>query len=90
MAKVPSLEGRETILIAGSTHSGEEEILLGLFKDLRKIDPHLVLLLAPRHLERLEEVERVLKKESLSWIEEDVAFPWIKTNPLKNRKNHLR
>ncbi|MFB3885525.1 MAG: 3-deoxy-D-manno-octulosonic acid transferase [Thermodesulfobacteriota bacterium] len=67
MAKSLNLQGKETLLIAGSTHSGEEEILLGLFKDLKKFDPHLVLVLAPRHLDRLEEVERVLKKESILW-----------------------
>ncbi len=68
MAKALGLGGKEKILIAGSTHSGEEEILVDLYKELKKIDPHLVLILAPRHLERLEEVERVLKKESLSWL----------------------
>jgi 3-deoxy-D-manno-octulosonic-acid transferase len=67
MAKSLNLRGKETLLIAGSTHSGEEEILFSLLKDLRKIDPHLVLILAPRHLERLEEVERILKRESISW-----------------------
>jgi 3-deoxy-D-manno-octulosonic-acid transferase len=61
------LGGGETLLIAGSTHSGEEEILISAFKDLRKIDPQLILLLAPRHLDRLEEVEKLLKKESISW-----------------------
>ncbi len=66
-AKSLHLRGKETLLIAGSTHSGEEEILIKLFKDLREIDSHLVLLLAPRHLDRLEEVERVLKKESILW-----------------------
>jgi len=67
MAKSLHLRGKETLLIAGSTHSGEEEILLSLFKDLREMDPHLILVLAPRHLERLEEIERVLKKESMAW-----------------------
>ena len=67
MAKSLHLREEENLLIAGSTHSGEEEILLSLFKDLRKMDPRLTLVLAPRHLERLEEVERVLKKESISW-----------------------
>ncbi len=67
MAKSLHLRGKETLLIAGSTHSGEEEILLRLFKDLRKTDPHLILLLAPRHLERLEEVERILRKEFILW-----------------------
>jgi 3-deoxy-D-manno-octulosonic-acid transferase len=68
MSKSLRFQGEETILIAGSTHSGEEEILIELFKELRKFDPHLVLLLAPRHLERLEEVERILRKESIPWL----------------------
>jgi 3-deoxy-D-manno-octulosonic-acid transferase len=68
MARAIGFHGREKIFIAGSTHSGEEEVLIALYKELKKMDPHLVLILAPRHLERLEEVERVLKKESLSWL----------------------
>jgi len=61
------LQGNETILIAGSTHQGEEEIFIQLFKNLRKVDPHLVLILAPRHLDRLEEVEKILRNEGISW-----------------------
>ncbi|MBS3905808.1 MAG: 3-deoxy-D-manno-octulosonic acid transferase [Syntrophaceae bacterium] len=61
------LQGNETILIAGSTHQGEEEIFISLFKGLRKADPHLILILAPRHLDRLEEVEKILRNEGLSW-----------------------
>jgi 3-deoxy-D-manno-octulosonic-acid transferase len=68
MAKTLGLQGKEKILIAGSTHSGEEEILITLYKELKKMDPHLVLILAPRHLERLEEVEKILRKESLSYL----------------------
>jgi 3-deoxy-D-manno-octulosonic-acid transferase len=68
MAESLHLRGKETLLIAGSTHSGEEEILLSLLKDLKKIDPSLVLVLAPRHLERLEEVEQILKRESVLWV----------------------
>ncbi|MCJ7703952.1 MAG: 3-deoxy-D-manno-octulosonic acid transferase [Desulfobacterales bacterium] len=61
------LQGNEIILIAGSTHQGEEEIFIRLFRDLRKADPHLILILAPRHLDRLDEVEKVLRNEGLSW-----------------------
>jgi 3-deoxy-D-manno-octulosonic-acid transferase len=68
LAKSIGLQGKEAILIAGSTHPGEEEILLSLFKELRKIHSHLILILAPRHLVRLEEVERILEKESISWV----------------------
>ncbi len=67
MAKSLNLRGEETLFIAGSTHSGEEEILLSLFRNLKKTCPDLILILAPRHLERLEEVEKILDKESISW-----------------------
>lgn len=67
LAHLLRIDGKRNVLIAGSTHSGEEEILVHLFRRLKKEDPHLLLILAPRHLERLEEVERILKKESLSW-----------------------
>ncbi len=68
MAEAFGFHGPEKILVAGSTHSGEEEILVSLYKELKMIEPHLVLVLAPRHLERLEEVEKILKKEALSWL----------------------
>ena len=67
MAEALGFHGQEKILIAGSTHSGEEEILVSLYKELKEMEPHLVLILAPRHLERLEEVERILRKEAISW-----------------------
>jgi 3-deoxy-D-manno-octulosonic-acid transferase len=55
------------VLIAGSTHPGEEEIVLSLFMALREEHPGLVLILAPRHLQRLDEVERLLKAKQVSW-----------------------
>jgi 3-deoxy-D-manno-octulosonic-acid transferase len=68
MASTLGIQRNENILIAGSTHSGEEVILVNLYKELKKMDPHLILILAPRHLERLEEVERILEKESILWM----------------------
>jgi len=67
MARSLGLRGEEILLIAGSTHAGEEEVLLDLFKELRSIVPNLFLFLAPRHLDRLEEVEKIIKKEGLPW-----------------------
>jgi 3-deoxy-D-manno-octulosonic-acid transferase len=68
MAKTLGLRGEESVFIAGSTRPGEEEILLPLFKELREEIPHLLLLLAPRHLDRLEEVEKILRRETLHWV----------------------
>ncbi len=67
MAKTLGLQGKK-VLIAGSTHSGEDEILIELYKELKRTDPNLILILAPRHLERLEEVEKILERESLCWM----------------------
>ena len=67
MAHALGLQGNETLFIAGSTHTGEEEILLGLFKDLEPAHSRLVMILAPRHLDRLGEVERILEKEGIPW-----------------------
>jgi len=66
VAKTLGLDGKK-VLIAGSTHSGEEEIFISLLRELKKMDPDLVLILAPRHLERLDEVEKILREESVSW-----------------------
>ncbi|MDA8100034.1 MAG: 3-deoxy-D-manno-octulosonic acid transferase [Nitrospiraceae bacterium] len=44
------------VITAGSTHRGEEAILLEIFVRLRKKYPDLVLIIAPRHPERFEEV----------------------------------
>jgi 3-deoxy-D-manno-octulosonic-acid transferase len=74
MAESLGLHEEKKVLIAGSTHSGEEEILVSLYKGLKKIEPNLLLILAPRHLERLEEVERILRKEAISWLRK-TSFP---------------
>jgi len=46
----------ETIWIAGSTHPGEEEIILKIFKSLAAQFGDLRLIIAPRHIERTNEV----------------------------------
>lgn len=46
-----------TLFIAGSTHEGEERMLLSTYRSLLSEVPEMVLLLAPRHLDRLPHVE---------------------------------
>jgi 3-deoxy-D-manno-octulosonic-acid transferase len=53
------------ILLAGSTHPGEEEVLARIFVDLRDTFPDLFLIVAPRHAERAREVHRVLEQFGL-------------------------
>ena len=55
------------VIIAGSTHKGEDEIVLNAFSKLKKEFPDIKLLLAPRHLQRVENVSELVKKTNLSW-----------------------
>ena len=63
----PDKEGRR-FLVAGSTHRGEEEILLDIFLFLKSRFPDLLMVLAPRHPQRFAEVERLLQKRNVSFV----------------------
>jgi len=58
----------ERVWVAGSTHRGEEEIVAEVFGRLRPDHPDLVLVLAPRHPERVTEVERLLAGRGLAAV----------------------
>ena len=49
-------------IIAGSTHRGEDEIVLNVFSELKKEIPNLKLFIAPRHPERNNDVFELVKK----------------------------
>jgi 3-deoxy-D-manno-octulosonic-acid transferase len=55
------------ILLGGSLHSGEEELLVQAFLQLRQKHPELFLILVPRHVERSPEIDDLLRKQSLSF-----------------------
>jgi 3-deoxy-D-manno-octulosonic-acid transferase len=55
------------ILSAASTHAGEEEMILEVFKELQKEYPRLKLILTPRHSERSPEVEKIITVNELSY-----------------------
>jgi 3-deoxy-D-manno-octulosonic-acid transferase len=49
-------------LVAGSTHAGEEEAGLHVYQELRASFPSLRVLIAPRHIERVEAVLEVAQQ----------------------------
>ena len=51
----------ERLIVAGSTHPSEEEILLNSYRDLIGSFPNVVLMLAPRHIERSDVLVRTIK-----------------------------
>jgi len=58
----------DQILIGGSTHEGEETILLRAFRRLREGNPSLKLLLAPRHIERAPKVSEEVNREGFQTV----------------------
>lgn len=52
------LNSADLLWTAGSTHAGEELQILEVYQRLKGAYPHLRLLIAPRHPERVPEVER--------------------------------
>ena len=59
-------DSNTVVLLGASTHSGEEEILLEVYQQLRQEASGLRLVLAPRHLERLAEVESIIRSKGFS------------------------
>jgi 3-deoxy-D-manno-octulosonic-acid transferase len=69
--KIPS---SRKVWVAGSTHAGEEEILLDAFQKLRRRHPELTLVLAPRRMERVPEVARLIEQRKLDYaLRSDLA-----------------
>lgn len=56
------------VWLAASTHKGEEELLIGVFQNLKPLFPNLLLAIAPRHPERFAEVKNLCEKNNLKVI----------------------
>ncbi|MSR24732.1 MAG: tetraacyldisaccharide 4'-kinase [Nitrospiraceae bacterium] len=63
---VLGLRDDEELIVAGSTHPVEEDQLLSCYEALQKEFPSLVLLLAPRHIERARQVEASARAKGLA------------------------
>jgi len=55
------------ILVAGSTHDGEEIILADMARRLREKFPKLFLVLVPRHFERCKDIGQTLKARGVKF-----------------------
>jgi 3-deoxy-D-manno-octulosonic-acid transferase len=62
------LKENQPVLVAGSTHPGEEKPILENFKRLLSVYPDLVLILAPRHVERSEDIAQIIKEAGMKSI----------------------
>ena len=56
------------IIVAGSTHDGEEALLAAQFQRLKTTFPELFLVLVPRHFERAKSVGNELKQRGVKFV----------------------
>lgn len=68
LTKELKISSKDLILVAGSTHPKEEDIILDIYQKAKEEFPSLRLLLAPRHPERIKEVESLCKNRNLFYI----------------------
>lgn len=56
-----ALQSDETVFVAGSTHPGEEEQILWVYRELIKYHPRTNLVIAPRHVQRAPDLTKLVE-----------------------------
>ena len=69
------------ILVAGSTHDGEEILLADIVARLRQKLPKLFLILVPRHFERCKDLGQKLRARGVKFLFRNEIFPGTKVEP---------
>ena len=62
-----ALHAQARIWVAGSTHQGEDEIIIRIYHKLLQSFPDLILILVPRHPHRCRLIGELLTQEGLEW-----------------------
>ena len=73
------IDGQTPILLGGSTHAGEEQILGHVLRELRTEFPRATLIIAPRHVERTRDVRAILQAQGWSVAQRSVTTPPAQT-----------
>jgi len=76
------VQKNERFFVAGSTHAGEEEVVIEVYLELIKNYPDFKLIIVPRHIERAKAVLELLHKNNLH---DFVTFTEMKNG--KDRRN---
>lgn len=66
LARIEDIAKGKRVLMAGSTHSADEKVLLPAFKELGKRYPELMLIIAPRKIQRAERLQLRATKAGFS------------------------
>jgi 3-deoxy-D-manno-octulosonic-acid transferase len=66
--KFKTIIGERLVLVAASTHAGEEQQVLTAFKQIQKNYPTCLLILVPRHPDRFNNVAELLTQQQTNFI----------------------
>lgn len=69
------IDAARRVIVAGSTHRGEEEIVFDAFNEVLKSVPNAALVLAPRHPERFSEAAELARKRGYRTSRASEAVP---------------
>jgi len=69
------------VLVAGSTHDGEEILLADIAARLRQKFPDLFLVLVPRHFERAKDLGQKLRARGVNFFNRTEILPGTQLNP---------
>jgi 3-deoxy-D-manno-octulosonic-acid transferase len=70
------LNADDQLILAGSTHAGEEEQLVVAYQEVVRRHPRAVLMVAPRHIERADRVEATIRAAGLDvWRRSRLGSP---------------
>lgn len=68
--------GRAPVFIAGSTHTGEDAVVIDAFLELKRQEPDVRLIIAPRHPERAGSVMALLPSDIKTYLFSELGSDW--------------
>jgi 3-deoxy-D-manno-octulosonic-acid transferase len=67
MRQILNLDPSNPVFVAGSTREGEESMVLDVYERILERFPNVVLVIAPRHIERTAEIESLLQRRGMEY-----------------------
>ena len=67
MRQILNLEATQPVFVAGSTRGGEEDMVLDAFEKIVREFPDTVLIIAPRHIERVPEIGSLVERRGFRY-----------------------
>ena len=66
MESIYNIKGDKPVFVAGSTRRSEEKIILDVYAKIIKSFPETILILAPRHVERVHHIKKLVKEQGFA------------------------